>query len=100
MPTGGCSENPPTPGRAPAEGGQEPPGVVEVGKEAGAKRGMDVAARHGGDPREQQPRDRWKGPAAGYAFRHERSIQVGATRVARRSSPPRLPEAPGGPHRR
>ena len=38
--------------------------MVEVGKEAGAKRGMDVAARHGGDPREQQPRDWWMAPAS------------------------------------
>jgi len=74
--------------------------VVEVGKEAGAKRGMDVAARHGGDPREQQPRDRWMAPASGSAFRPDRSIEFGGTRPARRSSPPRLPEAPGGPHRR
>ena len=36
-----------------AEGGQEPPGVVEVGQAAGAERGMDVAARDGDDPSKQ-----------------------------------------------
>jgi hypothetical protein len=38
--------------RGPAEGGQKPPGVVEVGEKAGAERRMDVAARHGDYPRE------------------------------------------------
>src|SRR4030067_794849 len=48
----GCREGSHPRGRL-AEGGQEPPGVVEVGQAAGAERGMDVAARDGDDPSKQ-----------------------------------------------
>jgi len=44
-----------TPRRGPAEGGQKPPGVAEVGQAAGAERHVDVAARHGNDPGEHAP---------------------------------------------
>src|SRR4030067_805531 len=53
------------------EGGQEPPGVVEGGEEAGAERGMDVAARHGDYPCEHAAARLVDGPRVGPPARAE-----------------------------
>src|SRR4030065_535207 len=81
------------PRRGAAGGGQEPPGVVEVGEEAGAERGMDVAARHGDYPCEHAAARLVDGPRVGPPARREPEL-AGEPFPSPRAPPPPLP-----PHR-